>query len=105
MRKMLIGLVLVLACALLSSPLAMASEVVVATPEEIEGTDIQQIEWENLVHAMVTVPMIRLSQDMTKVLPFIVSDWSLSKDGKIMRLTFPKGLKFSSGDVLDAAAA
>ena len=105
MRKMLIGLALALACALAVGPMAQAAEVVVATPEEIEGTDIQQIEWENLVHAMVTVPMIRLNQAMTKVEPYIVSEWSLSKDGKTMRLKFPKGLKFSSGNPLDADAA
>lgn len=82
--------------------LTLGSEIVIATPEEIEGTDIQQIEWENIVHSLITVPMIRFNQDMSGVQPFMVSDWSLSDDGKTMRLTIPEGLTFSSGDPLNA---
>jgi peptide/nickel transport system substrate-binding protein len=105
MRKTLVGLILILTCTLALGLMAHASELVIATAEEIEGTDIQQIEWENIVHAMVTVPMIRYNQTMTKVEPFIVSKWSLSKDGKTMRLKFPRGLTFTSGTPLTAEAA
>lgn len=104
MRKALIGLLLLVIGTWTGAPLVLGSEIVFATPEEIEGTDIQQIEWENIVHALITVPMIRFNQDMTQVEPFMVSDWSLSQDGKTMRLTVPEGLNFSSGNPLDAQA-
>ncbi len=104
MRKVLMGLVVVLVGIGGLVTLAPASEIVIATPEEIEGTDIQQIEWENIVHSLVTVPMIRFNRDMSAVKPFMVSDWSLSADGKTMKLTIPQGLTFSSGNPLTADA-
>ncbi|MGB5986909.1 MAG: ABC transporter substrate-binding protein, partial [Desulfobacterales bacterium] len=104
MRNLMLGLILMMVCTWSAAPLAYGSELVIATPEEIEGTDIQQIEWENIVHSLVTVPMIRFNPQMSKVEPFMVSEWSLSEDGKTMRLTIPEGLTFSSGNPLDTEA-
>jgi len=104
MRNILIGLLAVMVCTWAIVPAIPAAELVFATPEEIEGTDIQQIEWENVVHMLVSVPMIRFNPDMSQALPFMVSDYALSDDGKTMRLTIPEGLTFSSGNPLTAEA-
>jgi len=104
MRRVLIGCLILLVCTWVMAPLTQAGEIVIATPEEVEGTDIQQIGWSGIVHQLLTVPLIRFNQDMSKLLPFIVSDYSLSEDGKTMRFTIPEGLTFSSGNPVDAQA-
>ncbi len=104
MKKILKSIIAILVLAFLAAPFAAASELVIATAEEIEGTDIQQIEWENIVHALVYTPPVRFNKDMSKIVPGFASDWKLSKDGKTMTLTIAKGMTFSNGMPMTPAA-
>ena len=104
MKKTLTGIILVLILVFLSAPSAVASEILIATPEEISGTDVQQIEWENVVHSLLFSSPIRFKKDMSGFVQGFSSDWTLSQDGKTMYLTIPKGLAFSNGAPFTPAA-
>lgn len=104
MRKVSSLVFLCLAVVMLWVAVAPAKEIVIATPEEIEGVDIQQIEWENVVHALLFYPPINYSKDMSQVLPGSASEWGLSEDGKTMHMTFANAGKFPNGKPLTAEA-
>ncbi len=104
MKKFLIGIISSLIMVYLSVSMVTATEIVIATPEEIEGTDIQQVEWENIVHQLLSSYPFRFNKDMSTMVPDVVSDWKLSKDGKKIRFTLDKGMKFSNGKPLTPAA-
>ena len=44
-----------------------SSTLVIAIQEEIEGTDIQQIGWDNVVHNLSYTPLVTFSEDLSKV--------------------------------------
>ena len=71
MKKTLTGIILVLIVVFLSAPFVVASEILIATPEEISGTDVQQIEWENVVHYLLFSSPIRFKKDFSKVKEFV----------------------------------
>ncbi len=88
----------------LSASWIFAKEIVIATAEEIEGTDIQQIEWENVVHRLLVESPIRYNADMSATVPGYASSWSLSDDSSLLSFTIGKGMKFSNGDPVTADA-
>lgn len=104
-------LVLVMACALLltgcgsnggSSTDTDKSTLVIAIQEEIEGTDVQQIGWENVVHSLIYSPLVTFSDDLSEVLPCFAESYETSDDGLTITFTIPADAKFSNGDALTA---
>ena len=43
------------------------STLVIAIQEEVEGTDIQQIGWENVVHALIYSPLVTFNDELDEV--------------------------------------
>jgi len=97
MKTLCKGLILFLALVLLTSQTAMSKELIIAMHEEIRGTDIQQIGRSTVVHSLLFEPPFRFTRDMNSIEPGFVSGFSLSKDGKTLRLTIADGLTFSNG--------
>ncbi|MDO5303563.1 MAG: ABC transporter substrate-binding protein [Clostridia bacterium] len=79
-----------------------SNTLVIAIQEEIEGTDIQQIGWENAVHGLLYSPLVTYSEDLSEVLPCFAESYKTSKDGKTITFKIPKDAKFSNGDTLNA---
>lgn len=77
---------------------------VIAIQDEIEGTDIQQIGWDNVVHQMLYSPLVTFSDDLSTIEPCFAESYSESEDGKEVTFVLPEGAKFSNGDTLDAEA-
>ena len=42
---------------------------VIAVQDEVEGTDIQQIGWTNVVHELIYSPLVTYSKDLEEILP------------------------------------
>jgi peptide/nickel transport system substrate-binding protein len=81
-----------------------ASEIVIATPEEMQGTDVQQITWDYVVHQLLYEPLFHLSPDMKEFVPGAASQWRMSPDNRELTFTVPPGRKFSNGKSLTAEA-
>ena len=77
---------------------------VIALQEEIEGTDIQQIGWENVVHALIYEPLVKYNADLSEMVPCFAESYEIAEDGLSITFTLPADAKFSNGDVLDAEA-
>ena len=75
---------------------------VIALQEEIEGTDIQQIGWENVVHALIYEPLVKYNADLSEMVPCFAESYEIAEDGLSITFTLPADAKFSNGDVLDA---
>ena len=41
----------------------------IAIQDEIEGCDIQQIGWENIVHGLIYEPLVVFSEDLSEIQP------------------------------------
>ena len=80
------------------------STLIIAIPDEVEGCDIQQIGWENVVQSLIYEPLVEYNEDMTELLPAFAEDYEVSEDGLTITFTLPADAKFSNGDTLDAAA-
>lgn len=72
---------------------------VIAIPEEPEGMDIQQINWENEVHDLIFQAPCTFDSEMN-VVPDLAKDASISYNSITIRL--PKDAKFSNGDPITA---
>ena len=81
-----------------------SSTLVIAIQEEVEGTDIHQIGWENVVHTLTYSPLVTFSEDLSEVLPCFAESYETSEDGLTITFKIPADAKFSNGDPLDAAA-
>lgn len=73
---------------------------VIATPEEIEGTDIQQIYWENIVHTLLYESFVGFDMDMKNIIPTLSSEYAISEDGKELSFKIPENLKYANGDAV-----
>ncbi|MDR1509099.1 MAG: ABC transporter substrate-binding protein [Synergistaceae bacterium] len=83
---------------------ASAAELVIATPDEIQGTDVQQVTWDHVVHQLLFEPLFHLAPDLKSFAPGTASVWKMSGDNREIRFTVPQGRKFSSGAPLTAEA-
>ena len=77
---------------------------VIAIQDEIEGADIQQIGWENIVQALIYEPLVVMSPDLTELQPGFAESYKIADDGMSVTFTLPKTSKFSNGEACDAAA-
>jgi len=86
---------------LLKPPAVKYREVlIIAIPEEIEGTDIQQVSWANEFHALLYQPLVVFDPNM-KLVPDLAVDFEVV-DGKDMVFKLPPDAKFSSGNPITA---
>ncbi len=72
--------------------------------DEVTGTDIQMITWENLVHALIYAPLVLMDETNTSLTPNMVSAVTVENDGKDIVFTIPEGICFSNGDPVTAEA-
>ena len=77
---------------------------VIAIQDEIEGTDIHQIGWENVVHQLLYSPLVVYNEDLSVLSPCFAESYEESEDGKEVTFVLPEGAKFSNGDPCDAEA-
>ncbi len=77
---------------------------VIAIQEEVEGTDIQQIGWENIVHALIYEPLVKFNADLSEMVPCFAESYEIAEDGLSITFTLPADAKFANGDTLDAEA-
>lgn len=75
---------------------------VIAIQDEVEGCDVQQVGWTNMVHELISEPIVSISSDLSTVNPGVCE--SFEANDKYMEFKLPEGLKFSNGDPLDAEA-
>lgn len=75
---------------------------VIAIQEEIEGTDIQQIGWENIVHQLIYTPLVTFNSDLSEIKPCFAESYEISDDGLSITFHLFKDSKFSNGDPLTA---
>lgn len=80
------------------------STLVIAIQDEIEGTDIQQIGWENVVHSLIYEPLVKFNADLSEMVPCFAESYEIAEDGLSITFTLPADAKFSNGDALDAEA-
>jgi len=81
-----------------------AKRLVVAIPEEIEGTDLSQINWENIVHYLLYEPLVTYDLELKELLPATAESYEVSEDGKEFIFKISKDATFSNGDPLTAEA-
>lgn len=75
---------------------------VIAMPDEIEGTDIQQVMWENIVHRLLYEPLVAYDLELKDIIPNFAESYKVSEDGKEIEFKLPSDVKFSNGDALTA---
>lgn len=75
---------------------------IVAIADEIEGLDVQQISYANIVHELISEPLVVYSADLTELHPAFAESYTLTEH--YIEFVLPAGAKFSSGAPLDAAA-
>ena len=78
------------------------STLVIAIQDEVEGLDIQQISWGNMVHDLIYEPLVIYSQDLSRIDPAFAESYTATDE--YLEFVLPADTKFSNGDVLDAAA-
>ena len=79
-----------------------SSTLVIAVQDEVEGCDVQQIGWTNMVHELLYEPLVVVSADMSEIQPAIVESYEATDD--YIEFVLPADAKFSNGDPLDAEA-
>lgn len=75
---------------------------VVAIQDEIEGADIQQIGWDNIVHQLLYEPLVTYSSDLSEIQPSFAESYEVSDDGLEITFHLYADSKFANGDPLTA---
>ncbi|MBO4916084.1 MAG: hypothetical protein J5449_12880 [Oscillospiraceae bacterium] len=83
-------------------PLPDENTLVIAISDEVEGLDVQQISYANIVNMLLTEPLIVYSTDLTKLYPSFAESFTLTDE--YIEFVLPADAKFSNGNILDAAA-
>ena len=79
-----------------------SSTLIIATQEEISGTDVQQLEWDTPVHQLITEPLVVFNEDVSAIEPGVAESFEITDD--YIEFVLPEGLQFPNGDPLDANA-
>lgn len=80
------------------------SVLTIAIQDEVEGCDIQQIGWENVVQSLLYEPLVVFNPDLSEIQPAFAESYTVAEDGSYIEFVLPADAKFSNGDVCDAAA-
>jgi len=83
-------------------PLPDKNTLVIAIADEVEGLDVQQISYGNMVHDLICEPLVTYSTDLTELCPSFAESYTLAND--YLEFVLPADAKFSNGDPLDAEA-
>ena len=84
-------------------PAAGADEtLVIAVPDETEGCDVQQVGTTNVVHCLISEPLVVFNEDLSEVQPGFAESYEVTDD--YIEFVLPADAKFSNGDTLDARA-
>ena len=79
-----------------------SNTLVIAVQDEVEGTDIQQIGWTNVVHELIYSPLVTYSRDLEEIQPCFAESYEVSDDGLSITFHLFADSKFSNGDPLTA---
>jgi peptide/nickel transport system substrate-binding protein len=80
---------LILAAALISSP-ASATDIVIATAEEMQGVDSQQVNWVYVPHELLYETLFHLDPKTNAFLPALASAWEQTDNNELI-FTIPSG--------------
>jgi ABC-type transport system substrate-binding protein len=83
---------------------AYAIDIVLATPEEMQGTDVQQINWEYLPHELIYEPLFHLDPSTNAFVPATASAWEINDKNELVFTVPSDGRKFSNGAPLTPEA-
>jgi peptide/nickel transport system substrate-binding protein len=86
------------------TPVDEEKTLVIAMPEEIEGTDVQQVRWDNLVHNLLYQPLAMFDLEIKDILPAEAMNYEITEDGTVITFTLAEDAKFSNGNPLTADA-
>lgn len=78
------------------------STLVIAIQDEVEGLDVQQISWANMVHDLIYEPLVVYSTDLSRVDPAFAKSYTVTDE--YLEFVLPEDSRFSNGDVCDAEA-
>lgn len=78
------------------------STLVIAIQDEVEGCDVQQVGWTNMVHELLYEPLVVFNEDLTSIDPALCESYDITDD--YIEFVLPADAKFSNGDPLDAEA-
>lgn len=84
-----------------SPPPGKKVTLVIVTPVEPEGLDIQQVESATIVHSLIYQPLGAFDPNLN-VVPDLASDLVLDVEKGAIVAKIPENLKFSNGDLIDA---
>ena len=74
----------------------------IALGEEIESTDVQQVNWSNVVHDLIYTPLITMGPQNNQVMPAACSSVTIAPDNLSITLKFPPEMKFGDGTPITA---
>ncbi len=78
------------------------STLVIAIQDEIEGCDVQQVGWANVVHDLIFEPLVVYNVDLDAINPSFAESYTATDE--YLEFVLPADARFSNGSVLDAAA-
>lgn len=78
------------------------STLVIAVQDEVEGCDVQQIGWTNMVHELLYEPLVVFNQDLSEIQPSAAESYTVTDE--YIEFKLPADAKFSNGDPMDANA-
>jgi len=82
----------------------LAKVLVIAVPDEIEGTDTQTIGRTNMVHELLYGKLFDVTIDGKGYVPTACESYEVSDDGLTWTFVMPEGAKFPNGDPFNAEA-
>ncbi|MDD4503438.1 MAG: ABC transporter substrate-binding protein [Clostridiaceae bacterium] len=74
----------------------------IAVPEEIEGADISQINWENIVHYLMYEPLVAYDLELKELMSSAAKSYEVSADGTEITFKLPEDACFANGDPMTA---
>ncbi len=75
---------------------------VIAIQDEVEGLDVQQIGWNNMVHELLYEPLVCFNEDLSEIVPDFAESYTVTDE--YLEFVLPADAKFSNGDPLNAEA-
>ena len=79
-------------------------QLIVAQVDEPDIMDPQMANWTTMPHSWISQPLIMFSMDLTEIVPDLAESWEVSEDGLVITWHLTEGIKFSSGNPVNAEA-
>jgi peptide/nickel transport system substrate-binding protein len=83
---------------------ASAINVTLAVAEELQGIDVQQINWEYHPHELIYEPLFHLDPSTNAFVPALASAWKMTDNNELVFTVPSDGRKFSNGAPLTPEA-